>query len=154
MLGWISPPLAETADRFFPDDSAVEQRSRETTRTGKSRRKVLVVDDEHLVADTVSEILNRNGFEAVGAYSGEAALDVALTLEPDILLTDVLMPGMNGVQLAVELIKMHPALNVILFSGQTGINSIVQDAHDAGVSFKLLPKPLHPQELLQHLREY
>jgi CheY-like chemotaxis protein len=153
MYGSMVPELIEAADRRFNKGvSFVEGRSA-IPGDGPIRRKVLVVDDERLVADTISEILNENGFEAVAVYSAEAAIPLAGELEPDILLTDVLMPNVNGVQLAVALTQSRPLLQVILFSGQTGISDIIQNARAAGYKFDLLPKPIHPQELLRRLQE-
>ncbi len=153
MYGWIIPDLIEAADRLFNKADPVVQGKSTTPGDGSIRRKVLVVDDEHLVADTISEILNENGFEAAAAYSGEAAIALAGVLEPDILLTDVLMPNVNGVQLAISLTQDRPLLQVILFSGQTGISEIIQNAREAGYMFDLLPKPIHPEELLRKLQE-
>jgi CheY-like chemotaxis protein len=151
--GWMVPEL-EAADRRFNKGVPVAKARSATPGDGAVRRKVLVVDDERLVADTITEILNKNGFEAVAVYSAEAAIPLAGELEPDILLTDVLMPNVNGVQLAVALTQARPLLQVILFSGQTGISDIIQNAREAGYTFDLLPKPIHPQELLRKLQEW
>src|SRR5579863_10023693 len=81
---------------------------KERTESGKSKRKkplVLVVDDEHLIADTMTEILNRCGFQAVCAYNGSSALELAIEVTPDFVVTDVVMPNMNGVQLAIAIRK-------------------------------------------------
>jgi CheY-like chemotaxis protein len=56
------------------------------------------VDDERLIADTVAMILSESGFSAVAAYSGEQAIEVARAQHPDLVLSDVLMPKMSGVE--------------------------------------------------------
>jgi CheY-like chemotaxis protein len=63
--------------------------------------KVLVVDDEKRIADTLTEILEMVGFQVVSACDGRGALEAAAKFQPDYLLSDVLMPRMNGVELAI-----------------------------------------------------
>jgi PleD family two-component response regulator len=69
------------------------------------RVKVLVADDERVIADTLRAILNQNGFEAASAYGGQDAVDMARVWPPDILLTDVTMPGLNGIESAIQIVK-------------------------------------------------
>lgn len=114
--------------------------------------RVLVVDDEQLVADTVAEILCQNGFDAVGVYSGKEALEAAAKLNPDVLLTDVLMPRMTGVELAIQFQAKYPRARILLFSGQASTADIVQEAKANGHHFDLLPKPIHPESLIAKLR--
>jgi CheY-like chemotaxis protein len=66
------------------------------------------VNDEKLIVDMMVEILNAAGFEAIGAYDGSAALEQIAHRQPDYLLSDVLMPQMNGVELAIAIRKMYP----------------------------------------------
>src|SRR4051812_7008953 len=93
----------------------------EKSKSRKRKTKVLVVDDEHLIADTTTEILKRSGFHATCAYDGQSGLEMALQLNPDIVLTDVVMPHMNGVQLAIAIRNALPSAQVILLSGQAGV---------------------------------
>jgi CheY-like chemotaxis protein len=113
---------------------------------------ILVVDDQRLIADTTAEILNQSGFRASRAYAGNSALEIARKLKPDYLLTDVLMPGMNGIELAIAVVKELPTTKIVLFSGQAGITDILRRAKDDGYVFELLAKPIHPEKLLEHLR--
>ena len=120
----------------------------------KTRRpRILVVDDERVIADTVAEILEGAGFQAATAYDGWNALQVAGVLQPDYLLSDVLMPMMNGVDLAMAIRKMYPAARILLFSGQAGITEILRAAQDQGFYFELIPKPIHPLSLIARLKE-
>jgi CheY-like chemotaxis protein len=114
--------------------------------------RVLVVDDEQLVADTVTEILCENGFEAVGVYSGTDALEAAAKQCPDVLLTDVLMPRMSGVELAIRFREAYPRTRILLFSGQASTADIIRQAQVRGHDFDLLPKPIHPENLIAKLR--
>ncbi len=117
-----------------------------------SRRRVLVVDDERLIAQTVAAILNNNGFEAVEAFNGEAALEAARKLQPDIVLSDVLMPKMTGVELGIRLSQEFPAARIFLFSGQAATSELMRKAQAEGYTFELFPKPIHPDDLLAKLR--
>ena len=119
---------------------------------GRTRVRVLVVDDERLIARTVASILNANGFEAVEAYNGEEALEKALVLEPDIVLTDVLMPRMTGVELGMRLHDELPKARILLFSGQAATSELMRKAHADGYDFELFPKPIHPDDLIAKLR--
>lgn len=115
--------------------------------------KVLVVDDERRIADTLTEILQLAGFHAVATYDGWTALETATRFRPDYLLSDVLMPRMNGVELAIAIRKMHPAAKVLLFSGQAGISDILLEGQRQGFQFDILAKPIHPLKLIERLKE-
>jgi DNA-binding response OmpR family regulator len=115
---------------------------------------VLVVDDERVIADTLSIILSRNGFLVQTAYNAESALDLARVIPPQLLLSDVMMgPGSDGMQLALELRKSHPDCKVILFSGHAATHDLIEKASLLGHTFTLLTKPLHPADLLAGIWE-
>jgi len=114
--------------------------------------KVLLVDDEKRIVDTLKEILEMAGFQVAFAYDGWDALEVAARFHPDYLLSDVLMPRMNGVELAIAICKMHPATRILLFSGQAGISEILMDGQKQGFEFELIAKPIHPLKLIEHLK--
>jgi CheY-like chemotaxis protein len=118
-----------------------------------TKRKVLVVDDERRIADTLCEILRLYNFEVVAAYDGWEALELVSRFQPDFLLSDVLMPRMNGVELAIAAHNACPAAKILLFSGQAGISEILQEGEKRGFNFKVIAKPLHPLKLLQQLKE-
>ena len=114
--------------------------------------RVLVVDDENLITDTICAILNESGFEAVGAYSGAEALEAAGKYRPHIVLSDVMMPRMSGVELGIQLRSLYPETKVILFSGQAATSGIIQRAQADGHRFDLIPKPIHPRDLIARLQ--
>ena len=113
-----------------------------------SRPVVLVVDDETVIADTLSIILSRNGFTVLTAYDGKSALELAQMAHPDLLLTDVVMPGMTGIELAITLTDADPKCKVLLFSGHATTVDLLADANKQGHHFNLLSKPVHPSDLL------
>lgn len=108
---------------------------------------VLVVDDEPLVANTLALILKRAGYNALCAYDGPTALEIATSQSPDLLISDVAMPVMNGVELALGIVSMTPECKVVLFSGHARSVDLVR-AYDAGHNFPLMSKPVHPSEML------
>ena len=124
-----------------------------TASSEKIRAKVLVVDDQRLIADTLTEILNNAGFDAVAAYDGWEALDKASRFQPNWMITDVLMPRMNGVELAIAMKKNHPATAILLFSGQAGISELLQEGRRQGYQFELIAKPVHPLKLIERLSD-
>ena len=114
------------------------------------RQVVLVVDDEPLVAETLALILSGAGFAAIAVNSGSAALDIARAIQPAFLLTDVQMPGMSGVELALTITDMFPHCKVLLFSGRATAQDLAP-AIAAGVEFPMLPKPIHPTQIIDHI---
>ena len=114
--------------------------------------RILVVDDEQLIADTIVQILNRNGFIAEAAYSGEQAIACAKSTCPELVLSDVLMPNIDGVEAAIQISQHCPDTRIVLFSGQAATIEILSRAKDRGYTFELLAKPIHPTQLIQHLR--
>jgi CheY-like chemotaxis protein len=110
---------------------------------------VLVVDDEAIIADTLVVILKNQGYAAGAAYSGEAALEIARVVPPELLISDVVMPGMSGIRLAIAITETVPDCKVLLFSGQAATTDILAEARDSGREFNVLTKPIHPSFLLE-----
>ena len=115
--------------------------------------RILVVDDEVLIADTIVQILNRNGFIAQAAYSGTDAVRLAQLYCPELVLSDVMMPQVDGVEAAIRIREHCPDTRIVLFSGQAATVEILARARERGHSFELLPKPIHPTQLIRHLRQ-
>jgi CheY-like chemotaxis protein len=115
-------------------------------------RKILIADDERLIADTLAIILRRSGFDTAVAYDGAEALAKAQAWKPDLLLSDVMMPGVNGIEAAIEIRKLIPECRVLLFSGYAESANLLQDSRVQGHNFEILQKPLHPAELIAHLQ--
>ena len=119
-----------------------------------ARRVVLVVDDERIIADTLSVILTRSGFAVLTAYDGESALELARTVPPELLLSDVMLgPGIDGTELAIRLVGTQPECKVLLFSGHAATQDLLRKSRSAGHDFTLLSKPLHPADLLNRITE-
>jgi DNA-binding response OmpR family regulator len=114
---------------------------------------VYVVDDEEVIAATLAAILKSSGFVARPFVDPLEALLAAEFQEPDLLITDVMMPQLNGVDLGVQFKAIHPRCKVMLFSGQASTMDLLKDARGNGHNFELLTKPVHPKELLTAIRE-
>ena len=117
------------------------------------RPTVLVVDDESVIAETVAAILSRSGYAVMTAYDGQEAMEIALLTPPELLITDVSMPGMSGIELAITIRRVFPDCKVLLFSGHVATAGLLAGAQRSGHSFTLLSKPVHPRELLAWVSE-
>jgi CheY-like chemotaxis protein len=117
-------------------------------RDSSKKHRVLVVDDEQLIAQSLRDILSRAGFDAVFALSGNEAIELAEEICPDIVISDVIMPELDGVQTAISIQRACPNARILLFSGQAATSDILERARAEGHNFELLPKPIHPARLL------
>lgn len=119
--------------------------------SNKPKRRVLVVDDEQVIADTLSIILNKAGFDASPVYTGTAAVESARNIQPDLIISDVIMPDMNGIEAAIQIRAFLPGCKILLFSGQAATADLLESARAKGHEFEILAKPVHPQDLLAKL---
>jgi DNA-binding NtrC family response regulator len=115
-------------------------------------KSVYVVDDESVIARTLAMILNSAGFQATAFDNPEKALSAANENPPQLLISDVVMPGMTGIELAVHFRKRNPDCKILLFSGQASTADFLDQARSEGHDFELLLKPVHPADLLAKLR--
>lgn len=114
-------------------------------------KRILVIDDENNIADSLTEILIVHGYDAVAFYDGRSAVEFVREECPAIVISDVIMPNLNGVETALAIQEICPYTRVLLFSGQAGTADILERARSGGHDFDLLPKPIHPVELLKKL---
>ena len=121
--------------------------------TSPTAQRVLVLDDERVIANTLALILNRSGYEARAVYNAEAAIKTARELLPDFLISDVIMEGMTGIDAAIRISEIVPQCRIILFSGQAATADLLESAEAHGHRFELLTKPVHPRVLLDRLKE-
>jgi DNA-binding NtrC family response regulator len=133
-------PLAEV-----PKDDAVVAKKRLPL--------ILVVDDEKIIADTLSIILSKSGFEVATAYDAPTALGLAFKRTPDLLISDVVMPKMSGIDLAITMKETIPSCKILLFSGQAATIDLLAQARDKGYDFTTLSKPVHPTDMLRRIQE-
>lgn len=115
-------------------------------------QRVLVADDERVIADSLALILCRSGFDARAAYTGLMAVAMAQSFQPDVLIADVVMPFMSGIDAAIRVREMLPSCRIVFFSGQAATADILEVTRDRVHEFELLVKPVHPSELIARLR--
>ena len=115
--------------------------------------RAFVVDDEEVIASTIAMILKMSGFHAKPFYEPLKALEASRIEAPSLLITDVMMPGMSGVDLAIQIRKICPGCKVLLFSGHAATADLLEAANGDGHNFKLISKPVHPDDLLATIKE-
>ena len=101
---------------------------------------VLIVDDETKIIESLEGLLSDDGFEVIHAYNGYEALKKVETESPDIVLLDIWMPGLDGIETLKEIKKNNPTLPVVIITGHGSIEAAV-DATKSG-AFDFLEKPL------------
>ena len=111
--------------------------------------RVFVVDDEPTIRETLAAILYNEGYKAIPFEDGAMALSAAAEESPDLLITDVMMPDMNGVDLAIHFENLYPKCKILLVSGAPAAWDLLASARLRGHDFELLAKPLHPVKLLE-----
>lgn len=119
--------------------------------TTTKMQRVLIVDDEPVIADTLAVILHKAGYQTTTAYNGTEALQKAIELEPDMVISDVMMPDISGIDTAVQIKAILPNCKVLLFSGQAASADLLAKSRRDGHEFDLLNKPIHPQDLINRL---
>lgn len=115
-------------------------------------KRILVVDDEKCIAETLALILRSSGYEAAPLNDGQSALQECARSIPDLVISDVMMPLLNGIELAIQIKDRYPRCRIILISGLGGSFDLAEQASKKGYNFELLSKPIHPVELLSRIR--
>jgi CheY-like chemotaxis protein len=123
----------------------------ETSNQAASRRRVIVADDEETIAITLAIILNHAGFEARAVFSGEQVVELLDSFQPEMLISDVIMPGMTGIEVAIAVRNRLPDCKILLFSGQAATADLLEQAKTHGHEFEIVAKPIHPSDLLAKL---
>jgi DNA-binding response OmpR family regulator len=115
-----------------------------------TKARILVIDDEPAIAQTLAVIFRNVGFDARAVLSAESALELVDREDwiPQAALIDILLPGMNGIDLAVVLEEKIPGIQLVLLSGQAATAELLHGARLKGYDFEVLPKPVHPSELI------
>ena len=114
-------------------------------RPASAAKKVLIVDDELEVRTTIQEILRGNGYDVRTAADGVSALEAVLRDAPDVVLLDVRMPGLNGIDVLASIRAIDADVKVIMLTGVTRQN-VANQAFDQGV-FDYIGKPVDPAYL-------
>ena len=119
----------------------------------KFSRRILIVDDEIAIADTLALIFRTQSYDVRVAYSAERAIEVIAECRPDLAIIDVMLPEMNGIDLAIVTKANYPGCHVLLFSGHANTAMLLEEAGRKGHRFEVLPKPVHPNLMLERAYE-
>ena len=118
--------------------------------TDKSNYRILVVDDDQDILALLSTWLGNEGFEVITCESGEEAITQVSIIQPKLVITDLYMGGMDGMQLLTEIHQDNPLLPVIIFSGQAKIPDAIRATHLGSAAF--LTKPVQKEVLLEQVK--
>ena len=110
---------------------------------------LLVVDDDQIILTLLARTLEPEGYDVVVAENGEAALELLDKHEPDLVILDIMMPGLNGFQV-LDLIRQRSNIPVIMLTARREVTA-VRDALTVGAD-DYVRKPFHTRELLARIR--
>jgi DNA-binding response OmpR family regulator len=155
-VGELPAAIVRGATIIGPKKGPRSVRSRSGHRSEQHTKiRIMIVDDDARVANSLMAVLNLSGYECYGVYNPADAIAAAESFQPDIVLSDVMMPGINGIELCEQIKQMLPACRVLLLSGEVSTaHTLIQDSRKHGYNFELLAKPVRPQELvakIEHL---
>jgi len=104
--------------------------------------RFLVIDDEKFVADSLAMILEGDGHEAVAVYDGSSALEKIKSFTPDCVISDVIMPRLDGIEVCTLTEKQHPKCQIVLFSGQASTSELIEKARGQGHKPRIVAMPV------------
>src|ERR1051325_7190918 len=112
---------------------------------------LMVLDDDNAVRQTWTIIFRQQGYEVVPVERGEAAIEAARDRAPDLLLADIRLPDMSGIEAAQRIHEIAPACHILLISGDSDSSEVLDEARAQGISFEVLPKPISPADLIRRI---
>lgn len=120
----------------------------------EDKRRVLLIDDEKMLRDVLRDAFVAAGYDVAVAANGAEGVRMFEEAPSDIIVTDVLMPDKDGLEVIMELRKRHPDLKIVAISGgdRTGNRRYLRIAKELGAA-RILPKPFRPKELLAVVEE-
>jgi CheY-like chemotaxis protein len=117
-----------------------------------SALKIFVVDDEPSICSTLATILRHDGYDVTAFTNPLEALWAIESLRPNLVITDVSMPELNGIELGIRIRAKLPSCKVLLFSGQAATSDQLSNAKMRGHEFDILTKPVQPRDLLTEIK--
>ncbi|CAN5692544.1 hypothetical protein BH23PAT2_BH23PAT2_02130 [soil metagenome] len=117
-------------------------------------QKILIVEDEQTLNEAYKMILEKNGYTVYSAFNGKEALEVTKEIEPDLILLDLLMPSMSGIEFlkAYKPREEHPDVKIVVFSNMDTKDDI-DTAHELGADKYMLKAWASPKELVKLARD-
>ena len=117
----------------------------------KPKVRILVIDDEAIIHESCGRVLKEEGYEVETALSGREALEKLKEKRYDLVLSDIKMPGMSGVETLEKMRKDIPDITVVMFTGYSSVDT-ARDSMKLG-AFDYIPKPFTPEELLSVVKK-
>jgi CheY-like chemotaxis protein len=127
---------------------AAESHSEDAVKLSTPQKRVLVIDDECHIANTLAAMLHEIGYETVAAYDAISGLAQCENWAPDLIITDVVMPGMNGVEVGLVARQLYPHCKILLLSEVAMASEYLNQARQIGYDFELVEKPVPLSALL------
>ena len=115
--------------------------------------RVFVVDDHAIIASTLADILRLNGFDAVWFTNSHEALTAAKSDCPDLVISEIGMSGLSGIELAIQLKELHLDCNILLINGYPGHLDLLDRAEKLGHHFQVLERPIIPRTLIAEIQD-
>lgn len=116
------------------------------------KQTLLLVDDDANILDSLRRVLRRDGYDIVTSSSGEAGLKLLRENEVHVVVSDLRMPGMNGLEFLTQAKAQYPEVVRIVLTGYPELETVL-DAVNRGVIYKFITKPISPEALQAHIRE-
>lgn len=120
---------------------------------GEEKAYLMVLDDDAAVRHTWTIIFRQQGYEVAAVERGQDAIDSARNRAPDLLLADIRLPDMTGIEVARQVHQQAPDCHILLISGDGDSNEALEEARAMGTSFEVLPKPIAPPELIRRVSD-
>jgi DNA-binding response OmpR family regulator len=114
-------------------------------------KKILIVEDERLVAQTLAILLSQRGYDMKSVLSAEVAISTVKVWQPNLAIADIFLPGQDGVEMAIALRPEYPSLKILLFSGVPEAQVLIEQANRKGYEFEILAKPVHPNVVFERV---
>lgn len=118
----------------------------------ETKKRVLVVDDDQVIRDLIISFLSFSGYEVSGAQNGKEGLDIVKEHQPDLIISDIHMPQMNGFQLLKEVKDINPDLPVIFITGYAHLRRFFSDQNVRADGF--LEKPFNLDTLNDLVKKF
>ncbi len=115
--------------------------------------RVFVVDDHAIIAFTLADILRLNGFDAVWFTNSHEALTAAKSDCPDLVISEIGMSGLSGIELGIRLKELHLDCNILLINGYPGHFDLLDRAKEMGHHFQVLQRPIIPRQLIAEIQD-
>jgi DNA-binding response OmpR family regulator len=115
---------------------------------------IFVVGDEPVIVSTLAAMLKQSGFSVESFTNCSDALHSAMKASPDLLITDVALSHLSGIDLAIQMRRQCPDCKILLFSGRASTAGLLDASRDQGHDFNLLTEPIYPSDLLREIRGF